>query len=214
MLTVRDRPETGGTPNRRLATLHGSRAVRAFATPSRTGGAVRTNDSVAPALAVSVEPSGVEGQFYDRCVDPLELRFIVYRHFVETGTAPSRHTLASEVGDLESVDDLLRQLHDLHMLVLDDRPDRSGEIRMALPFAAEPTDFRVTTDQGRWWANCAWDSLAVLAALHRDGQIESTWSDDGEPVDLRIVEGQLDDSEGYIHFAVPARHWWDDIVLT
>lgn len=151
---------------------------------------------------------------YSSSLDPLELRFFVYGRFVETGTAPTRMTLASLVGDLDHVDGLLRQLHDLHMLVLDDRPDRVGEIRMALPFATDATNFRVTTDQGAWWANCAWDSLAVLAVLHSDGRIESTWSDTGEPVDLRIVDGQLDDGHGHIHFAVPARRWWDDIVLT
>jgi hypothetical protein len=100
------------------------------------------------------------------------------------------------------------------MLVLDDRPHRRGEIRMALPFATEPTDFRVTTDRGAWWANCAWDSLATLAALHSDGQIESTWSDTGEPVLLTITAGELDSSDGHISFALPARRWWDDIVLT
>ncbi len=151
---------------------------------------------------------------YDSCVDPLELRFIVYRHFVDVGTAPSRETLANIVGDLETVDDLLGQLHDRHMLVLDDRPHRRGEIRMALPFATEPTGFRVTTDQGAWSANCAWDSLAILAALHRDGLIQSTWSDTGAPVELNIDAGQLTSTDGYISFAVPASRWWEDIVLT
>ena len=88
-------------------------------------------------------------------MDPLQLRFVVYRHFVETGRAPSRRELAEVVGDSSAVDRLLQELHDRHMLVLDDREHRRGEIRMALPFAAEPTDFRVTTDTGAWWANCA-----------------------------------------------------------
>jgi hypothetical protein len=151
---------------------------------------------------------------YDAVVDPLELRFVVYRYFIETGTAPSRHTLAESVGALDIVDRLLGELHDRHMLVLDDRPDRRGEIRMALPFAAEPTDFRVTTESGSWWANCAWDSLAVLAALHADGRIESTWSDTGEPLDISTTDGQLDCADGLISFALPASQWWDDIVLT
>jgi hypothetical protein len=105
----------------------------------------------------------------------------LYRHFAETGAAPTRDVLASLVGDLDTVDDLLRELHDRHMLVLDDRPHRQGEIRMALPFAAEPTNFRVSNDRGSWWANCAWDSLAIFAALRADGRIESTWSDTGDP---------------------------------
>jgi hypothetical protein len=85
---------------------------------------------------------------------------------------------------------------------------------MALPFATEPTNFRVTTDAGVWWANCAWDSLAMLAALHSDGRIESTWSDTGKPVHLGIIDGQLASSDGYIYFALPASRWWDDIVFT
>ena len=147
-------------------------------------------------------------------MDALELRSVVYRHFVETGSAPSRTALADVVGDLETVEGLLRELHDRHMLVLDDRPARQGEIRMALPFAAEPTNFRVTTDEGAWWANCAWDSLAVLAALHQDGRIDSSWSDTGEPLQLTVTHGSLGDTEGYVSFPLPATRWWDDIVFT
>jgi Alkylmercury lyase len=147
-------------------------------------------------------------------MDALELRSIVYRRFVETGTAPTRQELGEHVGDIETVDRLLRELHDRHMLVLDERPARRGEIRMALPFATEPTDFRVTADQGAWWANCAWDSLAVLAALHGDGRIASTWSDTGETLELTVTHGQLDHTDGYISFPLPASRWWDDIVFT
>ncbi len=153
-------------------------------------------------------------QPYHLLVEPLELRIIVYRHFVEAGSAPSRHALAQIVGDLDAVDEQLRELHDRHMLVLDDRPHRRGEIRMALPFATEPTDFRVTTDSGAWWANCAWDSLAMLAALHSDGRIESIWSDTRAPFHLTVTNGQLDSTDGYISFALPASRWWDDIVFT
>ena len=156
----------------------------------------------------------VMGTAYDAVVDPLELRFIVYQHFVETGTAPSRLTLAESVGALDVVDLLLGELHDQHMLVLDDRPDRDGEILMALPFATDTTNFRVTTDNGSWWANCAWDSLAILAALNADGRIESTWSDTGEPLELSVIDAELDRSHGHIFFAVPASQWWDDIVFT
>ena len=147
-------------------------------------------------------------------MEPLALRSVIYQHFAATGTAPTRQALTDIVGDPDTTDAQLRRLHDMHMVVLDDRPHRRGEIRMALPFAAEPTDFRVTTDTGAWWANCAWDSLAVIAALHTDGRITSTWSDTGESVDISITDGQLDDGDGYIHFAIPARRWWDDIVLT
>ena len=139
---------------------------------------------------------------------------MVYRHFVEVGVAPTRHDLAERIGDIDVVDELLRELHDRHLLVLDDRPERQGEIRMALPFASEPTTWRVTTESGAWWANCAWDSLAILAALHSDGRIDSTWADTGEPAHLTVTDGQLDQPDGYISFPLPAAQWWDDIVFT
>ena len=147
-------------------------------------------------------------------MDALGLRSVIYRQFASTGTAPSRQSLTEIVGAPETADRLLRELHDGHMIVLDNRSHRFGEIRMALPFAAEPTDFRVTADGGAWWANCAWDSLATIAALRTDGVITSTWSDTGEPLRLTVTDGELDDADGFIQFAVPARHWWDDIVFT
>jgi Alkylmercury lyase len=147
-------------------------------------------------------------------MDALGLRSVIYRHFVATGTAPTRRTLTGVVGNADTTTGLLRSLHDEHMIVLDDRPHRRGEIRMALPFAAEPTDFRVQADSGAWWANCAWDSLAVVAALKTDARVTSTWSDTGQPVNLTITDGRLDTTDGYVHFTIPAHQWWDDIVLT
>ncbi len=87
---------------------------------------------------------------------------------------------------------------------------------MALPFAARPTGHRVLDGSRRWWANCAWDSLAIPAALGIDAEIEARWLDDDTPVDLRIEHGRPagEASDGFIHFTIPARHWWDDIVET
>jgi hypothetical protein len=107
-----------------------------------------------------------------------------------------------------------RDLHDAHMIVIDDRPDRLGEIRMALPFSAEPTSFRVETKRGEWYANCAWDSFAVAAALHEDAHITAGWSDTGEALERDIVDGQLGNPDGFIEFQIPAQQWWDDIVET
>ena len=142
----------------------------------------------------------------------MELRWIIYRHFADTGTAPTREQL-NELADGD-VDVLLRSLHDDHMIVLDDRSHRRGEIRMALPFSAEPTDYRVTSAGTAWWANCAWDSLAIGAATGADIDIDAHWSDTGDALRLEIRGGELGSDDGRIHFEVPARHWWDDIVET
>ncbi len=142
----------------------------------------------------------------------LELRSLIYQQIVNTGTVPLRSELRTSTDDPDALDDQLRRLHDAHMIVLDDRSNRLGEIRMALPFSAEPTNFRVETQRGGWYANCAWDTLAIAAALHENAHITSTWSDTGEVLEMNVVDRQLDRTDGFIHFQVPARHWWDDIV--
>jgi len=139
--------------------------------------------------------------------DLLALRTAIYEHFATTGRAPSRSWLAGEVGDITAADTALHRLHELHMVVLGD----DGEIDMALPFSSTPTDHLVTGDGCSWWANCSWDALAVVAALDVDARIESTWVDTGETVHLSVTDGRLEAPDGLIHFAVPARHWWDDI---
>lgn len=139
---------------------------------------------------------------------------MIYRQILETKIVPQRRDLRSVIDDPDDLEERLRGLHDAHMIVLDDRPDRLGEIRMALPFSAEPTDFRVETQRGAWYANCAWDSLAVAAALHEDARIISTWSDDGTALERGIVDGRLDDPDGFIEFQIPAHRWWEDIVET
>jgi len=144
----------------------------------------------------------------------LAFRSLIYDQIIKTEKVPLRSDLLELSDDPDGLDDQLRRLHDAHLIVLDDRPDRHGEIRMALPFSADPTDFRVETRRGSWFANCAWDSLAVAAALHDDAQITSTWIDTGEAFQLDIVGGLLDGTDGFIHFELPAGRWWDDIVET
>jgi hypothetical protein len=144
----------------------------------------------------------------------LELRSLIYQQIVDTGGVPPRSDLRSAIAEPGALDEQLRDLHEAHMIVLDDRPDRVGEIRMALPFSAEPTNFRVETQRGAWFANCAWDSLAVAAALHEDAHITSTWNDTDNLLERDIVDGRLDDHDGLIEFQIPARQWWDDIVET
>ena len=104
------------------------------------------------------------------------------------------------------------QLSDLaHALVLD---ADSGEIRMANPFSAVPTPFRVRTADRQWYANCAWDAFGVCAALHVDGRIETSCPDCGEPLAVEVQDGRPSDDTLLFHSLVPAAHWWDDIVFT
>jgi hypothetical protein len=135
------------------------------------------------------------------------LRRTTYAHIVEHGRAP----LASELGDESAVLAGWHRLHEAHALVLNPATD---ELRMLNPFSCVPTSYRVEA-RGRWWyANCAWDAFGICAALHVDGRIETSCADCGEPIELVVRDQQPDDTSLLFHVAVPAAHWWDDIVFT
>jgi hypothetical protein len=137
----------------------------------------------------------------------LDLRNRTYAAFVELGRAPS----ARELGDETDVLRGWRRLHEAHALVLNPATD---EIRMANPFSAVPTAYRVQAG-GRWWyANCAWDAFGICSALAVDGRIESSCPDCGEPYAVQVADGRIDRSDLLFHCLVPASHWWDDIVFT
>jgi hypothetical protein len=146
---------------------------------------------------------------YDRPIDAelLDLRNRTYAAFVELGRAPR----AAELGGEEDVRAAWRRLHDAHALVLDPETD---EIRMANPFSAVPTAYRVRARERGWYANCAWDAFGILAALGVDGRVESACPDCGEPYVVEVEGRAVDRPELLFHCLVPAARWWDDIVFT
>jgi hypothetical protein len=145
-------------------------------------------------------------------MDDLGVRRATYGLFVELGRAPT----LTEVGEASKlsageVEDSWRRLHDAHALVLN---PATTELRMANPFSAVPTAYRVHA-RGRWWfANCAWDAFGICAALHVDGRIETSCADCGEPIAVEVHDERPDVDSLVFHCLVPAQHWWDDIVFT
>jgi len=143
--------------------------------------------------------------------DDRRLRNTTYRLFVELGRAPS----ASEAADAElstpaAVVEGWRRLHDAHALVL----DADGEIRMAHPFSAVATAYRVEAAGRGWYANCAWDAFGICAALQADGDVETSCPDCGEQIAVAIRDQTPSDSSLLFHCLVPAAAWWDDIGFT
>jgi Alkylmercury lyase len=142
----------------------------------------------------------------------LRLRNATYGLFVELGRAPTAREVADCIGsDDETVRMAWRRLHDMHALVLQHGAD---EIRMANPFSAIPTAYRVFARDRWWYANCAWDAFGVCAALRVDGRIETSCADCGEPLTTQVANGMPDDDTLVFHSLVPASRWWDDIVFT
>jgi hypothetical protein len=158
--------------------------------------------------------NAVAGGWENRLVDAglLEVRNVTYRTFVELGRAPSAEEVAG-AADLTSaeVEAVWRELHRAHALVLN---PATNEIRMANPFSAVPTAYRVQA-AGRWWyGNCAWDALGICAALRTDGRIETSCPDCGEAIAFDVRAQRPDDERLLFHCLVPAAHWWDDIFFT
>ena len=135
----------------------------------------------------------------------LDLRNRTYAEFVRLGRAPR----AEELGPRDDVLAGWRRLHDAHALVLD-----GDEIRMANPFSAVPTPYRVEANGRSWYGNCAWDAFGIPAALHVDGHVSSACPDCGEAIEIDIRDERPVPNDYVFHIAVPAAHWWDDIVFT
>lgn len=142
----------------------------------------------------------------------LGVRNATYRLFAELGRAPDAGEVAAAAGsEPATVLEAWRRLHDGHALVLN---AAGTEIRMANPFSAVPTAYRVRV-AGRWWyGNCAWDAIGICAALHADGEIESSCPDCGDPIRLEIRGCRPHDPTLLFHCLVPAGRWWDDIAFT
>ena len=142
----------------------------------------------------------------------VNVRTSTYRLFVELGRAPTVDEVADELG--LATDEALsswRRLHDQHALVLN---PATAELRMANPFSAVPTAYRVHARERWWYANCAWDAFGICAALHADGLIEASCPDCAEPLAVTVRDERPDDESLLFHCLVPAARWWDDIVFT
>ena len=88
------------------------------------------------------------------------------------------------------------------------------DVLMANPFSNVETPFRVHANGKTYYANCAWDALGIPAALHSDGDVEAACSQSGDHIALQVRNGSVSESDVLIHFLVPFKHWYDDLVFT
>ncbi len=141
-----------------------------------------------------------------------DLKLAIYRHTAETTRPPSAEEMASATGrDSHEIREGYQRLFANRVLVL----EGDGEtIRMAPPFSGVETQHRVQVAGKQYFANCAWDALAIPAALHSDGEIRSRCEQTLEPLQLLVRGGRVLGDECVVHYAVPAALWWDDIVYT
>ncbi len=142
-----------------------------------------------------------------------EVRAFVYAWFAKNASAPDLQDIAQNF-DISSqqAGDLLTTLHDRHALFLE---PGTKSIRMASPFSAIPTAHKTTIQGKSYWANCAWDSLGIPAALHApDAGIDSICTATGDPIRLEVEAGRVTDTGAVVHFLLPFRRWYEDIIHT
>ena len=141
-----------------------------------------------------------------------EVRLYVFGEAAETAQVPQPAQIAAALGLSEAeVGQALKQLAAGKVLIL---APNDGNIWAANPFCAVPSPFRVDARGKTYRAICIWDALGIVAALDTDAVIRAVCGDCSEPMELEIAAGKLTRSEGIIHFAVPAHHWWDNIGFT
>jgi hypothetical protein len=140
------------------------------------------------------------------------IRRFVYDRVVGRGTPPTREDIAQTTGrDALEIRESLLRLSAARVFVLQ---PHSGEILMAPPFSAVPTPFVVRTGGQSSYANCAWDALGVPVMMRQSARVDAACGCCGEALTLETRMDGPPMGVGIIHFAVPARRWWDDIVFT
>ncbi len=141
-----------------------------------------------------------------------EIRAFVYRYLAETTHPPSVEKTASHFSlTHEQAVSVYEALHQHHALFL--KPGTS-EVLMANPFSGVETPFRVYANGKTYFANCAWDSLGIPAALRADAEVEASCAQSGEPIQISVTDQQVRGSDALVHFLIPFRDWYDDLVFT
>jgi hypothetical protein len=142
-----------------------------------------------------------------------EVKLTIYRMVSENVVFPDTVAVSAKMDvSEEKIRKTFQELAAKRLLVLE--PGDASKIRMAPPFSGVTTPFRVEVAVKSYYANCVWDAFGIAAALHQDGIIFASDGYTNEPLVLEVKDRQPSISNYLAHFAIPAAHWWDDIIHT
>lgn len=142
-----------------------------------------------------------------------EVKLTIYKMIAQDAVVPDSASIAAKMNVPEvKIGEEFQSLAMKRLLVLE--PGNPSKIRMAPPFSGIVTPFRVEISDKSYFANCVWDAFGIAAALQQDGTIYSSDGFTQEPLILEIKDNQPTKSDYLAHFAVPAAHWWEDIIHT
>jgi len=107
-----------------------------------------------------------------------------------------------------------RELEADHHIILVPGTQR---ILMANPYSAIPTPFRVYVGTKRFYANCAWDSVALHVMLDLDARIESFCHHCAEPIEISFRKSKVKSQKPaspLIFLSIPVSKWYDNLINT
>jgi len=146
------------------------------------------------------------------------VRKYILEHFEEHTTAPVLEQIMRKFGlDRASAFKVLVDLQTARHIALLTGTQR---ILMAFPFSSIVTPFRVKVagKDKEYFANCAWDAVAIHVALEKEQWISSYCHHCSNDIkihlkDQKLVSQQLD-NQPLVYLALRASKWWENIVLT
>jgi Alkylmercury lyase len=144
-----------------------------------------------------------------------EVRKYIIDRLVETARAPHLEEIMQQFR--LSRDEAVRRLEELqaahHLLLL----PGTRRILMVHPFSNLPTPFGVVSGSHRYFANCAWDAIALHVVLDRDVRIHSFCHHCGASIEFGLSRRARVDEEGrdvLVFLGTPVSRWYDNLVNT
>jgi len=143
------------------------------------------------------------------------IRKYIFDHFFEYATAPPLEEVMQRFGlTRKEAFAIFRELEEDHQIVLVPGTQR---ILMANPFSAVSTPFRVHINGTRYFANCAWDTIALHVMLEKETLVESFCHHCAESIEIRLVGSEVKSSKPstpLIYLSMPVAKWYDNLINT
>lgn len=144
------------------------------------------------------------------------VRKFVYDRLRVTAQPPLAEEVARQFElDRQNAVETLKLLEVNRMLVL---LPGTARILMAHPFSAITTPFRVTQNGGQeFFANCAYDSIAMHLTLEEDVKVTSFCHYCCETIEIELADETVRTcrpKDTIVYLGLPFARWWDDMVYT
>lgn len=139
---------------------------------------------------------------------PNRIHYLLTRHVIDHGHPPTLDELARQAGcDEAQAAQGLRDLEAMRGVSLEPSSLRIWTLH---PFAFVPTAHWVSSRERGWWANCAWCSLAIGAALAEEVTIKTSDGAERDTIEFTAHGLTASRPDLLMHFPYPPARWWDN----